>query len=76
MAKARSMNRSRNQVATSYAPGSFFTFEGGVGACMATPITGEPITLAASTTRMILERLEQFSGAWFERAMSARNVPE
>ena len=40
---------------------------------MATPITGEPITLAASTIRMILERLEQFSGAWFERAMSARN---
>jgi hypothetical protein len=73
MAKARSMNRSRNQLATSYAPGSFFTFEGGVGACMATPITGEPITLAASTTRMILERLEQFSGAWFERAMNARN---
>ncbi len=74
MAKARSMNRSRNQVATSYAPGSFFTFEGGVGACIATTaITGEQITLALSTTRMILERLEQFSSAWFSRAMSARN---
>ena len=74
MAKARSMNRSRNQVATSYAPGSFFTFEGGVGACIATTaITGEQITLTLSTTRMILERLEQFSSAWFSRAMSARN---
>jgi len=72
MAKARSMNRSRNQLATSYAPGSFFTFEGGVGACLATPIAGEPIVLAASSTRMILERLEQFGGAWFERAMGSR----
>src|SRR3569833_201674 len=77
MAKARSMNRSRNQVATSYAPGSFFSFEGGVGACIATPISGEPISLADSTTRMILERLEQFASAWFERAKGARdNKPE
>ena len=73
MAKARSMNRSRNQVATSYAPGSFFTFEGGVGACMAVPLAGEAITLAPSTTNMILERLEQFGSAWFDRAMNARS---
>lgn len=73
MAKAKSMNRSRSQLATSYAPGSFFTFEGGVGACIATAIPGEAITLSPSTTAMILERLEQFSSAWFERAMGARS---
>src|SRR5262245_51000185 len=73
MAKAKPMNRARNQIATSYAPGSFFTFEGGVGACIATPIAGEPIRLTDSTTRMILERLEQFSGAWFSRALGARD---
>jgi hypothetical protein len=73
MAKASSMNRSRNQVATSYAPGSFFTFEGGVGACIATPKTGDPANLGESTTRRILERLEQFSSAWFDRAINARS---
>jgi hypothetical protein len=31
------MSRSRNQLATAYAPGSFFTFEGGLGACIALP---------------------------------------
>ena len=76
MAKASSMNRSRNQVATSYAPGSFFTFEGGVGACIATPITGDSAGLGDSTMRRILERLEQFAGAWFERAKTARDGNE
>jgi hypothetical protein len=72
VAKASSMNRSRNQVASSYAPGSFFTFEGGVGACIATPITCDPAELGESTIRRVLERLEQFAGAWFERAIAAR----
>lgn len=72
MAKASPMNRSRNQLATSYAPGSFFTFEGGVGACIATPVPGDAAHLADSTTRRILERLEQFSSAWFDRARNAR----
>ena len=67
------MNRSRNQIATSYAPGSFFTFEGGVGACIATPVTGDPANLGDTTTRRILERLEQFASAWYERALSARS---
>jgi len=72
MAKASPMNRSRNQLATAYAPGSFFTFEGGVGACIATPLAGDAADLEDSTTRRIMERLEQFSSAWFDRAMSAR----
>jgi hypothetical protein len=70
------MNRSRNQIATAYAPGSFFTFEGGVGACMAIPIAGDDAALTDSTTRVIMERLEQFANAWFERAMGARENDE
>ena len=34
MARAKTMSRSRNQLAASYAPESFFTFEGGTGACI------------------------------------------
>jgi hypothetical protein len=70
------MNRSRNQIATAYAPGSFFTFEGGVGACMAIPIACDDAALTESTTRVIMERLEQFANAWFERAMTARDNDE
>lgn len=76
MARTKPMNRSRNQIATAYAPGSFFTFEGGVGACMAIPIAGDDAGLTESTTRVIMERLEQFASAWFERSIRARENDE
>jgi hypothetical protein len=77
MAKAKPMNRSRNQLATAYAPESFFTFEGGVGACISHSMPGEPAALRDSTTRNILDRLEQFGIAWLDAGMKARdNQPD
>lgn len=73
MPKAKPMNRSRNQLATAYAPESFFTFEGGVGACISHSMPGEPATLLDSTRRNILERLEQFGVAWLDAGMKARD---
>ncbi len=73
MAKAKSMNRSRNQLATAYAPESFFTFEGGVGACIAHSMPGEAANLVDTTRSNILERMEQFGDAWFQAAMQARD---
>lgn len=35
MTNAPTMQRSRTQLASAYAPNSLFTFEGGAGACMA-----------------------------------------
>lgn len=32
--QAAKMTRSRGQLATAYAPGALFTFEGGLGACL------------------------------------------
>lgn len=67
------MSRSRNQLATAYAPGSFFTFEGGLGACLARSSPGEPIgQLSDSTSELIFERLNEMGRAWFTGAMTAR----
>lgn len=73
MSKAKTMSRSRNQLATAYAPGSFFTFEGGLGACLACSSPGETIgQLSDSTNELIFERLNEVGRAWFAAAMQAR----
>jgi hypothetical protein len=73
MAKAKTMNRSRNQLATAYAPESFFTFEGGMGACIARSSAGEPIQLSESTMDLVFERMNELGRAWFNTASSARD---
>jgi hypothetical protein len=72
MAKAKTMNRARNQLATAYAPESFFTFEGGMGACVARSSVGESIQLSDSTMDLIFERMNELGRAWFGAALSAR----
>src|SRR5258708_4100560 len=72
MAKAKTMSRSRNQLATAYAPESFFTFEGGLGACIAHSAIGESITLSDPTKDQIFERINQIGRAWFEAASKVR----
>ncbi|HZR34790.1 MAG TPA: hypothetical protein VFA75_05400 [Nevskia sp.] len=76
MAKAKTMNRSRNQLATAYAPESFFTFEGGMGACIARSSSGEPIQLSESTMDLIFERMNEIGRAWFNSAMKAREADQ
>lgn len=73
MAKAKTMNRSRNQLATAYAPESFFTFEGGLGACISRSAVGDSIQLAEPTIDQIFERINELGRAWFNTAMSARD---
>jgi hypothetical protein len=77
-AKAPTMKRSRSQLATVYAPHSLFTFEGGVGACMARPFpnrTYEPAgTTGTTTKRMIHEQIIEFVEAWLQRARTGQNT--
>lgn len=73
MTKAKTMNRSRNQLATAYAPESFFTFEGGLGACIARSTAGESIQLSDSTMDLVFERMNELGQAWFDTAVSARD---
>ena len=72
MAKAKTMSRSRNQLATAYAPESFFTFEGGLGACIARSAIGESLTPSEATLDQIFERIDQIGRAWFDAASRAR----
>src|SRR3546814_13193918 len=45
------MSRSQPQLATAYAPGAMFTWEGGKGACIAAPVEGATIDFSARSTR-------------------------
>jgi hypothetical protein len=76
MAKAKTMSRSRNQLATAYAPESFFTFEGGLGACISRSSIGESMSLPDSTLDQIFERINEIGRAWFNAAMGARDSDE
>ncbi len=74
--KAPSMNRSRGQLATVYAPGSLFTFEGGTGACIACSLPNRPYEPigGAGTKRMIYEQIVEFIEAWVHRAMAGQRT--
>jgi hypothetical protein len=75
--KTPTMSRSRNQLASSYAPGSFFTFEGGRGACLAMPDKSQPpdeANISSATADQIITRLAEVWESWFGRAVSAPNA--
>jgi hypothetical protein len=69
---APSMTRSRGQLATVYAPGALFTFEGGLGACLSiadqsrNPLKAE---IMNETATQIHLRLREIWQSWFSRAM-------
>lgn len=70
------MSRSKNQLASSYAPGAFFTFEGGRGACLAMPDKSQPpveAEIPSATQDQIITRLAEVWETWFSRAVSAPN---
>lgn len=74
------MSRSQPQLATAYAPGAMFTWEGGKGACIAAPVEGSAIDFGNRQTRrdQIVEGLEEFCQNWLARGMGingSRNAP-
>ena len=71
------MTRSQPQLATSYAPGSMFTWEGGKGACMAVPVEGATLDFSARPTRraQIIENLEEACESWLARGMTIKRDP-
>lgn len=71
------MQRSRGQLATVYAPHSLFTFEGGSGACFALPSPGNRSAgddLRPNTQRMISEQIQEYFDAWAQRASRGNNL--
>lgn len=74
------MSRSQPQLATAYAPGAMFTWEGGKGACIAAPVEGSAIDFGNRQTRrdQIVEGLEEYCQNWLARGMAinaGRNAP-
>jgi hypothetical protein len=71
------MTRSQPQLATAYAPGAMFTWEGGKGACMAVPLEGTAIDFSTRQTRrdQMIETLVEFCRNWLARGM-AINRPQ
>lgn len=70
------MQRSRTQIATSYAPGALFTFEGGLGCCVAVPLASPYSPSSAAIQKQLFEHLDEFVESWFLRAMHCRTKPE
>lgn len=75
-AKIPTMQRSRGQLATAYAPHSLFTFEGGAGACMALPDSDnrKADELGQITERMIGEQIQEYFEAWALKARRGQNL--
>lgn len=69
--KPPTMIRSRGQVATTYAPGKLFTWEGGRGICLSVPLADQkkPHT---TQRRMIKEGIDEFVATWAARAANCR----
>jgi hypothetical protein len=72
--RAPSMSRSRGQLASAYAPGVIFTFEGGLGASLSVSDQSDgvkPSDVDDETKQQIHLRLREIWRNWFARAMSS-----
>ncbi|WP_226637915.1 hypothetical protein [Brevundimonas poindexterae] len=67
------MARSRTQLATAYAPGVLFTWEGGKGICRSVPVDRE-LKLDRTTNALIFESMREFISNW--RARIATTIPD
>jgi hypothetical protein len=70
------MHRSRTQIATSYAPGALFTYEGGLGCCVSVPLSAPYSPSSPAVQKQLFEHLSEYVESWFERAMRCRLQPE
>ncbi|MBZ0132422.1 MAG: hypothetical protein K8F53_07410 [Rhodocyclaceae bacterium] len=73
--QAPTMDRARGQLSSAYAPGAFFTFEGGLGTCVALPDRESGYLEAAigdTVRKQILSRFEEAVISWFSRAIRCR----
>jgi hypothetical protein len=75
MSKGPSISRSRTQLATSYAPGSFFTFEGGRGCFLSVPTTlpASVLDTNPAVRQQISEQLVESINSWYQRGVSSRS---
>lgn len=73
--RAPVMLRSRVQLATTYAPGVLFTWEGAKGICRSVPIDRGEATVSDATRLLIFDGMKEIASTWFARASVIR-APE
>lgn len=69
------MQRSRPQLATAYAPGKLFSFEGGKGICRSIPVETKLITRHDENAlrQMIFDQMREYVASWQVRAFNVRD---
>lgn len=66
------MSRSRVQLASSYAPGVLFTWEGAKGICRSVPVPKDPERVEQATRLLIQGGIAEFASTWLQRASRIR----
>ena len=66
------MHRSRTQIATSYAPGALFTYEGGLGCCVSVAMSAPVTPSSPAVQKQLFEHLAEYVESWFQRATNCR----
>jgi hypothetical protein len=66
------MFRSRTQLATTYAPGVLFTWEGAKGVCRAVPIDRGEAQVSDATRLLVFDGMKEIASTWFDRATGLR----
>jgi hypothetical protein len=69
------MQRSRTQIATSYAPGALFTYEGGLGCCVSVALSTPVTPSSPAVQKQLFEHLGEYVESWFQRAGNCRKEP-
>lgn len=72
------MFRSRVQLATTYAPGVLFTWEGAKGICRSVPIDRGEASVSDATRLLVFDGMKEIASSWLERGDMLRapdNVP-
>ena len=70
--KPPTMTRSCVQLATTYAPGVLFTWEGAKGICRSVPIDREARSVGEATKLLIFDGIKEIASNWFERGSNVR----
>ena len=70
--KAPVMSRSRAQLATTYAPGVLFTWEGAKGICRSVPVAIMEARVSDATKLLVQGGIVEFAKNWKDRATAVR----
>jgi hypothetical protein len=70
--KPPTMTRSRIQLASTYAPGVLFTWEGAKGICRSVPIDREAAHVEDATRLLIFDGIKEMASNWLNRADGIR----